>query len=615
LKSRRLNTKAKGAGIPQGDYDAPVAVVAVIFFAVLPLLVSPSGFDKFRLPKDVFAALSIAALVGVFLIRRLAAVRWSPLSWETLLVAAPVYAALHTAFSGSTYGWTGVAWITACVVLFFALRDGLSEGFHRQLWLVAGLAMAVNGFFAVLEYYGQLPLLDSSGTTIEGRINPAGLIGEVNSGGFLFGLCALMLLFGVFAERKPLKRALGVILILFNVAGLLACRTLTAALALGLSLVLWLVFHLWWTSVRTERKHRPNMVRTVVVLTAGVLIAAILFSQSALFVRVKETWSQIRANNWAVATSGRQPVYRVTFEMIKEKPIAGRGLNTFSRDFFYYHARKTADRIQLVEQPGAFQQAHNEYLQLWEELGLPALLIFVGLLVGLLTAGIRATLRSSDAVGRYWSGILWLGLVFVMISCLGFFPLHLSVTAPYVVLLLASLSAVTRDRIGEKEPAYRLRILERVPWQAKAAIACLVVVLVAVPHVQRWRSNERTGLAGLMIDRARVPGVTALEKRAYLEGAVRRLDAAIELAPRLSENYNLEGAALIMLGRYEQAAEKYEVVVREAPSPESLTNLATAYMASGRPAEARPLLKTALRYNPGYHKGIQALRFLDASGY
>ncbi len=588
----------------------------MIFFAVLPLLVSPSGFDKFRLPKDVFTALSIAALVGVFLIRRLAAVRWSPLSWETLLVAAPVYAALHTAFSRSIHGWTGVAWIAACVLLFFALRDGLSESFHRQLWLVAGCAMAVNGFLAVLEYYGQLPLMsDSSGATIEGRVNPAGLIGEVNSGGFLFGLCALMLLFGVFAERKPWKRGFCVILILLNLAGLLASRTLTAAIALGLSLFIWLLFHVWWTSARTERKHRPNMVRTVGVLTAGLLIGAVLFSQSALFVRVKETWSQIRASNWAVATSGRQPVYLVTLEMIKEKPITGRGLNSFSRDFFYYHAEKTADRIQLVEQPGAFQQAHNEYLQLWEELGLPALLILVVLLFGSLAWGIRATIRSKDAVARYWSGIVCLGLTFVMISCLGFFPLHLSVTAPFIVLLFASLSAVTRDRIGERQPVYRLRIVDRLPWQAKAGVACLALVLVAIPHVQKWRSNERTGLAGLMLDRARDRTTTPIERRAYLEGAVRRLDAAIELAPGLAENYNLEGAALILLARYEQAAQKYEVVVREAPSPESLTNLATAYMASGRPAQARPLLETALRYNPRYQKAVQALRYLAASGY
>ncbi len=613
LKSRRLNTK--GAVGSQPESDALVAVFAVAFLAVLPFVVSPAGYEKFRLPKDVFAAIAIAALAGVFLIRRVSHLRWSLLSWDTVLVAGPVYVALHTLFFGSAHGWTGVAWISACLLLFFCVRDGLSEWFHRQLWLVIGAAMAVNAVLAVLEYYGRFPLmLDSMGATIQGRMNPAGLIGDVNSGGFLFGLCAFILLFGLFAERRPAKRALCLALIVTNLAGLAASRTLTAAVALGLSLVLWLVFHLWWTWLGTGRKHRANLRLTLVMLVAGIGLAALLFAQSAMYVRVKETWSQIRSKDWSVATSGRQPAFLVTFEMIKERPITGRGLNSFPRDFFYFHAEKTADKITLIDQPGAYQQAHNEYLQIWEELGLPAFLMFVVLLFGFVGAGIRAMVRSSDAASRYWSGILCLGLVFVAISCLGFFPLHLSVTAPYIVVLLASLSTVIRDRNGEKEPILRLRPIDRLPWQAKLAAACLVVTLVAIPQIQTWRSNSRIGLAELMLDRARDPRSTALEKRAYMEGALRRLDSAIELAPGLSESYNLQGAAFMLLGRYQLAAEKYEVVVREAPSPESLTNLATAYMASGRPAEARKLLKTALRYNPWYRKASQALRYLDGSG-
>jgi len=616
LKSRRLN--AKGAVGSQADSDVLVAAVAVAFLAVLPFVFSPVGFDKFRLPKDVFTAIGIATLAGVFLIRRVSHFRWSLLGWETVLVAGLVYTALHTLLSGSAHGWSGVAWIAGSLLLFFCLRDGLSEWFHRQVWLVIGASMAVNAVLAVLEYYGRFPLMmDPLGGTIQGRMNPAGLIGEVNSGGLLFGLSALMLLFGLFAERRPAKRVLCLVLILVNLAGLSASRTLTAAVALGLSLFLWLLFHVWWALQQgAGRKQQPKVGKTLALLAVGLVVAALLFTQSGLYVRIKDSWSQIRASDWSAATSGRHPAFLVTIEMIKERPLAGRGLNTFPRDFFYYHAQKTAGRIKLIDQPGAYQQAHNEYLQIWEELGLAGLMIFVVALFGFLGAGVRATVRSrsSDPAGRYWAGILCLGLVFVAVSCLGFFPLHLSVTTPYIVLVLASLSAVIRERNGEKEPVVRLTPLNRLPWQARAAIACLAVVLVAMPQIQIWRSNSRIGEAGMLLDRARDPRSTALERRAYLEGVLRRLDSAVEMNPGLSESYNLQGAVFMILGRYERAAEKYEIVVRETPSPESLTNLATAYMASGRPDEARKLLKTALRYNPWYRKASQALRYLDGSG-
>jgi O-antigen ligase len=59
----------------------------------------------------------------------------------------------------------------------------------------------------------------------------------------------------------------------------------------------------------------------------------------------------------------------------------GHGLGSFATDFFRYRAETDMSRLAMVDQPGAFREVHNDYLQVWEELGVIGLLLFVALLI------------------------------------------------------------------------------------------------------------------------------------------------------------------------------------------------------------------------------------------
>lgn len=261
----------------------------------------------------------------------------------------------------------------------------------------------------------------------------------LNTGGFLFALVCLLLLYGIFGEPNRKIQLLSGLLFLVNLAGLAFTRTLTAAVGLAACLGLWLVFHHWWV-LRTRRRVTGFLVLLWVALAAAVAVAGFLATHSGLKDRIGLVFSQMRSGDWTQVTSGRQPVYVITWQMIQERFWQGRGLNTFSRDFFFYRVgTPVGQSVELIDQPGTFREVHNEYLQVWEELGFWGLCFLAGILFWPLLRAVPLLFRTSDAARSYWIGMLCLGVVFFAINCLGHFPLHVSLSAACLVLLLAGL--------------------------------------------------------------------------------------------------------------------------------------------------------------------------------
>lgn len=83
----------------------------------------------------------------------------------------------------------------------------------------------------------------------------------------------------------------------------------------------------------------------------------------------------------------RTQLWRGALSMIKERPIAGMGINTYSNYFPMYKPKDYPD----------LRYAHNSYLQIWAEIGIIGLLAYLGLIFSLLITvlkGIRQRLES-----------------------------------------------------------------------------------------------------------------------------------------------------------------------------------------------------------------------------
>ncbi len=167
------------------------------FFLLLPFVVSTAGFDSFDVPKNAFLGISVAilAIFGIVSGRLRLTVPFNVLDSLSLVIIA--YLILHSIILGRIFSsWPGIMAVLSIIILYFILRSIPSRRFHHFLWLGIAVTMSLNALFTILQQFNMFPLMAGSGRAdASDRLVPAGFIGEVNRGGFLFALSIIILLY------------------------------------------------------------------------------------------------------------------------------------------------------------------------------------------------------------------------------------------------------------------------------------------------------------------------------------------------------------------------------------------------------------------------------------
>ena len=569
-------------------------------YGLLPLVVSVAGLDKFRTPKDIVITSAIILLAVICLASSSFRMRLGVFEWSVLGAAA--FVLIHSFFLGGME-----AAVTVCLFALWLLLLSrlLSREFQRRVWLVAGLSLSLNSVASVLQYFGKFPwMLGEGGKAISGRLTPAGLLGEVGSGAMLFGLIVLVSVYFLLFERNQRLRVAWLVIFLCNLTGLLFTRTMTASLALSGCLVLWLGFHHWWVFKRhPESLRRLGAVWIVLLLVVG--LSAAFAVQSRLWDRVRQATRQVMRGSLEVATGGRYSVYLITWDMIQDRPLAGHGLTSFAPVFYHHRTETTYGRERvLLPQAGAFREAHNEYLQTWAELGLPGLLLLVGLLGFSLFSALRRSLRETDPQRCYWSGILALSLIYFLVGSLTMFPLHVSATAIFITLIVGSIRHL--DQYGFEENGSGSGGGSGRQRGLLAGLALVLTLPLLYGQYQKWQANTSLGMAAFLLEQQ---NLNPRQLRRVATRALALLERAESGYDGFPELHNLRGSAAIFLGRYQLAETSYRKAVERIPSPETMTNLASALIAQNDCEKAQPYLASALRYNRMYRKAVAARRY------
>jgi tetratricopeptide (TPR) repeat protein len=288
--------------------------------------------------------------------------------------------------------------------------------------------------------------------------------------------------------------------------------------------------------------------------------------------------------------AGRVKVWQNTLYMVKDYPLRGVGAGNFYVYFPIYDGRNDgqpmfSDRIQL-------ENAHNDYVNLWAELGTP------GLLLALWTLGAIAAMVGWLLVKVPQERLTTLGLgtaLLALAACAITSSPMLKAVPPLVFALL--IACLTRLWI-ELPRGLAVGVPRLVPrLLALAALLALVPLLVLQYH--RCRGDNRFFYQQAAAKQQLWPRVLEFGNEALAQ------------APWRSKAHALNGKAYIELTRYDQAIASLERDLAVNPySPNTLFDLGVAHAKNRQPDQAMAYYRRLEKLMPAYprlHNNIGAL--------
>ncbi len=222
------------------------------------------------------------------------------------------------------------------------------------LWVIA----LSFGFYGVKN---GLAFLVSGGSLVIIQ-GPGGMLSDNNDFALALVMGIPLLLYLGLAETRPILRRTTLAMIPLMVLTIVATHSRGAFLALGVTSVL-----IVWRS----RNRVAGFSMLFLILIAGVI---------ALPKSYKERIATIGSYEEDSSARGRLEAWKVAGRMIAANPLLGVGYAKFQQNYKNYDPNAALPSTGQEHEVGT-RVAHNSYFQIWAEVGTPAFLIYLSLMV------------------------------------------------------------------------------------------------------------------------------------------------------------------------------------------------------------------------------------------
>ena len=495
-------------------------------------------------------------------------------------------------------------------LLYFIITNNIND--KRQIDRILNVLLIIGGLFGIygiLQYNG----IDFSFWLRNiGRQQVFGLFGNVNyfAEYLIVPLPLAISLF--FSSRNKFKKFLLLIGILAMGTTLVVTFTRGSYLSIGVSLIF--MFLLFLLS-RGKSFINENKKIFIIILTAIIIVAFLFIIPSPLskpgtaISQIKGRVSITRLIN--EFTFGRRiATWKFTVLMIKDHPLLGSGIGTFKYNSLKYQAKFFDQGQNRSLYPYGFDdKVHNEYLQLWAELGIIGLGIFIWLIISYFNCGLKILKKIKN---KHRQGII-IGLmgavVAVLVDGIFGFPLHLPAIIVLFWLALGLTIAENKVEVDEREINMRKKNINKKEKRLKKKkkkqgktddnkgniyrfkpllyigiilLSFFICVNIARPFIARtyWYYGNREVKSG------------------NLKKAIKIYEEALKWDPYLGHIYYTIGNILINEEFYITAQEYLEKAEKYFDYTDLPRGLAFVYLQKGMFDEAVIKLKQAISYQP-----------------
>jgi len=471
--------------------------------------------------------------------------------------------------------------------LYFIIINNLNYPKHvDKILTVIFIIGGLFGIYGILQYFG----IDFSFWEGNfGRQKVSGLFGNVNffAEYLIVPLPIAVSLF--FASRNKFKKILLLIAILAMGTSLIV--TFTRGSYLGFSSALIFMFFLFLISrgkgfIKNNKKIFIIILVVIIIITFLFVVPTPLNKSGTVISEIKSRISVTQLTQDS-SYKRRIAIWKFTVLMIKDRPLLGSGLGTFKYNILRYQAEFFDQGQNRTIYPYGFaEKAHNEYLQLWTELGIIGLSIFIWLMVIYFNYGIKMLQKTRD---DYKRGIL-IGLmgavVAILVDSLFGFPFHLPASIILFWIVLGLSMVINKDNNQIKERFKKKRKLDR-GFSFELILKIMIIsfsIFLIITLIRPFM--------------ARVDwyyGTKELENENW-DGAINICSDAVRWDPWFGQGYYDIGYSLMRKGLFYEAVEYFEKAQKYIDLPGLPNNLAAVYINTGQLDKGMIELKQAILY-------------------
>lgn len=177
-------------------------------------------------------------------------------------------------------------------------------------------------------------------------------------------------------------------------------------------------------------------------------------------------------------------MWKTTFNMIKDKPILGSGIGTFKMNYLNYQAKILKDNPYYIKFSGNAREAHNEYLQMWAELGIVGLGLFLLIFYFFYKTVFIFLKRKLNIENKIIVLGLFMGITCFLIHSLFAFPLHVpALGSSFFVIMSLTIVYISNFNLSESEKEKNIRKIDLKILKLNinyVVVLILVIMLIAI---------------------------------------------------------------------------------------------------------------------------------------
>jgi tetratricopeptide (TPR) repeat protein len=296
-------------------------------------------------------------------------------------------------------------------------------------------------------------------------------------------------------------------------------------------------------------------------------------------------------------------IWNTTFEMIKDKPIFGSGIGTFKMNYLDYQAEFLKNNPYYIKYSGKAGEAHNEYLQMWVELGIVGLGIFIGIILMFYSLIIDYLKKNDNDKEKIIILGLVLGITCFLIHCLFTFPLHVpALGVTFFALLGLTVMYIRKTNLPKIDSGNRPKELKLKNKGLKITLTILVLIFMI------WAIN-------LIAVRPYIAEIQYFNgMRHNVDGNYREalpyFEQAVSLYPYNGRILHALGTTYYNLGILNKAEEVLQRTTRYRIDANTFYNLGLVYSRAGLFSKAEEKFQYATYLIPKFTKAYYDLGYL-----